>query len=39
MLSTTLQPELSAAVVGVKPPARAVADARRQLEYALRGLQ
>ena len=35
MLSTTLQPELSAAVVGVKSPARAVADARRQLEYAL----
>jgi multiple sugar transport system substrate-binding protein len=39
MLSTTLQPELSAAVVGVKPPVRAVADARRQLEYALRGLR
>ena len=39
MLSTSLQPELSAAVVGVKSPARAVADARRQLAYALRGLQ
>jgi len=39
MLSTSLQPELSAAVVGVKSPARAVADARRQLEYALSGLQ
>ncbi len=39
MLSTSLQPELSAAVVGVKSPARAIADARRQLEHALRGLQ
>jgi multiple sugar transport system substrate-binding protein len=39
MLSTSLQPELSAAVVGVKTPARAVADARRQLEYALSGLR
>jgi multiple sugar transport system substrate-binding protein len=39
MLSTSLQPEVSAAVVGVKSPARAVADARRQLEYALRGLR
>jgi multiple sugar transport system substrate-binding protein len=39
MLSTTLQPELSAALVGVKSPARAVTDARRQLEYALSGLR
>ena len=39
MLSTSLQPEVSAVVVGVKSPARAVADARRQLEYALRGLR
>jgi multiple sugar transport system substrate-binding protein len=39
MLSTSLQPELSAAVVGVKSPARAVADARRQLEHALSGLR
>jgi multiple sugar transport system substrate-binding protein len=39
MLSTSLQPELSAAVVGVKPPARAVADARRQLTHALSGLR
>jgi multiple sugar transport system substrate-binding protein len=39
ILSTTLQPQLSAAVVGVKSPARAVADARHQLEYALRGVK
>ncbi|MBI1846930.1 MAG: ABC transporter substrate-binding protein [Candidatus Rokubacteria bacterium] len=39
MLSTSLQPELSAAVVGVKSPARAVADARRALEYALSGIR
>ncbi len=39
MLSTTLQPELSAVVVGVKTPERAVADARRQLEYMLSGLR
>ena len=39
MLSTSLQPELSAVVVGVKSPARAVADARRQLQHALSGLR
>jgi multiple sugar transport system substrate-binding protein len=39
ILSTSLQPELSAAVVGVKSPARAVADARHQLEYALRSVK
>ena len=39
MLSTSLQPELSAVVVGVKTPERAVADARRQLAYALAGLR
>ncbi len=39
MLSTSLQPEVSAVVVGVKTPARAVADARRQLEYALSGIR
>ena len=39
MLSTSLQPEVSAVVVGVKTPARAVADARHQLQYALRGLE
>jgi multiple sugar transport system substrate-binding protein len=36
VLSTTLQPELSAALVGVKTPARALADGRRRLEYFLR---
>jgi multiple sugar transport system substrate-binding protein len=39
MLSSSLQPEVSAAVVGVKSPARAVADARRQLQHALGGLR
>ena len=39
MLSTSLQPELSAVVVGVKSPARAVADARHQLAYALSGIK
>ena len=39
MLSTSLQPEVSAAVVGVKSPARAVAGARHQLEHALSGLR
>ena len=37
MLSTTLQPEVSAALVGVKTPARSVADARRRLEFLLAG--
>ncbi len=36
-VSATLQPELSAAVVGVKTPARALADARRRLDYFLMG--
>jgi multiple sugar transport system substrate-binding protein len=39
MLSTSLQPELSAVVVGVKTPERAVADARRRLTYMLSGLR
>jgi multiple sugar transport system substrate-binding protein len=39
MLSTTLQPELSAVVVGVKTPERAVADARRRLSYVLSGIR
>ena len=39
MLSTTLQPEFSAALVGVKSPHDAVAHARRQLAYLLEGLQ
>ncbi len=36
-ISTLLQPELSAAIVGVKRPARAVADARLALGFVLRG--
>jgi hypothetical protein len=36
MISTTLQPELSAALVKVKTPARSVADARRRLDFFLR---
>jgi multiple sugar transport system substrate-binding protein len=39
MLSTTVQPEFSAALVGVKTPGRALADARRRLEYMLGGLR
>jgi multiple sugar transport system substrate-binding protein len=35
VLSTTLQPELSAVLVGLKSPARAIADARRRLDYFL----
>jgi multiple sugar transport system substrate-binding protein len=36
-LSATLQPELSAAIVGTKPPAQALDDARKRLEYFLGG--
>jgi multiple sugar transport system substrate-binding protein len=39
MLSTTLQPEFSAALVGVKEPATAVRHARRRLGYLLEGLR
>ena len=39
MLSTTLQPEFSAALVGVKTPSAAVAQARRRLVYLLEGLR
>jgi hypothetical protein len=39
MISTTLQPELSAALVKVKTPAQSVADARRRLEFLLRDLR
>jgi multiple sugar transport system substrate-binding protein len=39
MLSTAVQPEFSAALVGVKTPERAVTDARRRLEYLLSGLR
>jgi len=35
-ISTLLQPELSAALVGVKSPGRAVADARRAVGFVLR---
>jgi len=35
MLSTNLQPELSAALVGVKTPAQSVRDTRRRLAYLL----
>jgi multiple sugar transport system substrate-binding protein len=37
-LSTTVQPELSAALVGVKSPAASVRDARHQLAFLLGGL-
>jgi multiple sugar transport system substrate-binding protein len=36
MLSTTVQPEFSAALVGVKTPEQALGYARRRLEYMLR---
>ena len=39
MLSTTLQPEFSAVLVGVKTPQAAVGQARRRLAYLLKGLQ
>jgi multiple sugar transport system substrate-binding protein len=39
MLSTTLQPEFSAALVGVTRPEQALAAARRRLEYMLHGLR
>ena len=35
MISTALQPELSAALVGLSSPARTVADARRSLDFVL----
>jgi multiple sugar transport system substrate-binding protein len=39
MLSTVLQPELSAALVGVRSPEGSVARARRQLDFMLAGLE
>jgi len=39
MLSTTLQPEFSAALVAVKTPRQALDHARRRLEYMLGGLR
>jgi hypothetical protein len=38
-ISTLLQPELSAALVGVKTPARVVADARRAVGFVLRDVR
>ncbi len=35
LLSATLQPEFSAALVGVKSPRRAIADARARLDHFL----
>jgi len=35
-LSATLQPELSAAILGLKPPLQALADAERRFAYFLR---
>lgn len=39
LLSTTLQPEFSAALVGVKTPARAVADGRVRLTHFLEAIR
>jgi len=39
MLSSTLQPEFSAALVGVKSPRQAIEHARRRATYLLEGLQ
>jgi multiple sugar transport system substrate-binding protein len=39
MLSTTLQPELSGALVGVKTPGQAIAQTRRRLEYLFSGIR
>jgi hypothetical protein len=37
LLSATLQPEFSSVLVGLTSPRRAIADARRRLEYFLAG--
>jgi multiple sugar transport system substrate-binding protein len=39
MLSTTVQPEFSAVLVGVKSPQQAIGYARRRLEYMLDGIR
>jgi len=39
LLSTTLQPEFSAVLVGLKPAPRAIADARTRLDYFLASRQ
>jgi hypothetical protein len=38
MLSTTLQPEFSAALVGRKSPARAIQDGKAQVEHLQQAL-
>ena len=35
LLSTALQPEFSAVLAGLKPPARAIAEAQHRLEHFL----
>jgi multiple sugar transport system substrate-binding protein len=39
LLSATVQPEFSAALVGVKSPERAIADASARLGYVLRAVR
>jgi multiple sugar transport system substrate-binding protein len=39
LVSSTVQPEFSAALVGVKSPERAIADARARLHYFLESLR
>ncbi len=39
LLSTTLQPEFSAALVGLKPPRRAIADGRARLDHFLEAVR
>jgi len=39
LVSATVQPEFSAALVGVKPPARAIGDARARLTYFLQAVR
>ena len=39
LVSSTVQPEFSAALVGVKSPERAIADARARLNYFLEGIR
>jgi len=39
LVSSTVQPEFSAAIVGVKPPERAIADARARLSYFLEAIR
>jgi multiple sugar transport system substrate-binding protein len=39
LVSSTVQPEFSAALVGVKSPERAIADARARLGYFLEGIR